>query len=95
MRNLPSETKKLVGEKVCEITNLKDGEIAYIAQPCDCGSHIRHNNGGNYHETVAITRDGNVLFMKVESSCELSAPAEWEKLETPVRDIVERYSEWL
>ena len=18
-------------------------------EPCDCGSHIRHNNGGNYH----------------------------------------------
>jgi hypothetical protein len=19
-------------------------------EPCDCGSHIRHNNGGNYHK---------------------------------------------
>jgi len=31
-------------------------EATYIlySEPCDCGSHIRHNNGGNYHARVRL-----------------------------------------
>lgn len=30
--------------------------IAKIREPCDCGSQIRHNNGGNYHERIEILK---------------------------------------
>lgn len=29
-------------------------EIARFYEPCDCGEHIRHNDGGNYHTVVKI-----------------------------------------
>lgn len=34
--------------------------IALYHEPCDCGNHIRHNNGGNYHlrESVHTFSDG-------------------------------------
>lgn len=28
--------------------------IELYQEPCDCGSQVRHNNGGNYHEVVNV-----------------------------------------
>jgi hypothetical protein len=28
---------------------MEKNTITLYAEPCDCGSRIRHNNGGNYH----------------------------------------------
>jgi hypothetical protein len=28
--------------------------VCLYREPCNCGDHIRHNNGGNYHQTVNL-----------------------------------------
>ncbi len=29
-------------------------EVNLYVEPCDCGSHVRHNNGGNYHRQIYL-----------------------------------------
>ena len=62
---------------IAEIKAMKDGERLLLCEPCDCGSHIRHNSGGNYHDVVVIAKEGGEYYRKDESTCESSAPAEW------------------
>lgn len=38
--------------------NLEVGDRITYEEPCDCGSWVKHNNGGNYHEVIAIERYG-------------------------------------
>ena len=33
---------------------MEQESILLYQEPCDCGSHIRHNNGGNYHRSVEL-----------------------------------------
>jgi len=47
--------------------------VARADEPCDCGSHVRHNNGGNYHSEYAIFFDrklGKFTYLKA-TTCEL------------------------
>ncbi len=32
-------------------------KVATAYEPCDCGSQIRHNNGGNYHAEWIVSYD--------------------------------------
>ena len=48
---------------------LYDGS-AQMAQPCDCGSQIRHNNGGNYHETIEMRMDSGSVFRRFTTTYE-------------------------
>lgn len=91
MRLLPSEKNQAVESAIAEFD--KTGELA-ILQPCDCGSRIRHNNGGNYHDEIYLRRDENIVFVKYETTCELVAPAEWQICENP-HDVITSYSDWL
>ena len=52
-----------------------------IAEKCDCGIKIRHNNGGNYHARLSFKRDsaGN-YFCKVHFTCELLSD-KWREID--------------
>ena len=77
MKLLPSELDARKIEIVGEIKAMKNGDKIYLSEPCDCGFHIRHNNGGNYHEEIVIAFDNGQYYRKDDSTCELSEPSEW------------------
>jgi hypothetical protein len=39
-------------------------EIARFYEPCDCGEHVRHNDGGNYHTVVKIYKLDNDYLVR-------------------------------
>lgn len=91
MRLLPSEKKEQIGQAIQEFE--ETGELS-IYEPCDCGSQIRHNNGGNYHDEIYLKRDGEVVFVKYETTCELVAPAEWQECED-FKKVIQDADDWL
>ena len=76
MLYLPSEQKEMQ-EQI--LRSLEEEGRAYLNEPCNCGSEIRHNNGGNYHECIEFAKDGNGYFAKFATTCEFDPPAEWEE----------------
>lgn len=95
MKKLPSELERELQENLLAVQQLQDGEKLVFSQDCDCGSQIRHNNGGNYHDTVVITRDKGQLFAKRETTCELVAAAEWEEvLPNEVEELIREVTAW-
>ena len=63
-------------------------------EPCDCGSRISHNNGGNYHDEIYLHRDGDEVFVKYDTTCELTPPAEWEACKD-WKLVIEQNADWL
>jgi len=108
MRLLPSERQEVIREINAELlrTDITEEmkEHGYrvgpairlgFAEPCDCGAHIRHFNGGNYHERVTIAVDSGRFFIKRETTCELEPPAEWEEVSAEdLVPIIEECSDW-
>jgi hypothetical protein len=90
MHLLPSEQKERVVEAIKEFED--SGELD-ISEPCDCGSRIRHHNGGNYHDKIYLQRDGEV-YVKYDTTCELTPPAEWEPCED-WKSVIEQHADWL
>ena len=91
MRLLPSKQKEKVAAAIKKYDEI--GKLN-IYEPCDCGSHIRHNNGGNYHKIISLQCDEGKHFIMEDSTCELNAPAEWEPCENPHK-IIEENADWL
>lgn len=91
MRLLPSEQKARLAEAIVKFE--ETGELN-IYEPCDCGSHIRHNNGGNYHEEVYLRKDEGKVYVKYESTCELNGPAQWTECED-WKKVIEDRADWL
>ena len=91
MRNLPSEQKALSEAAIAKFR--QSGELI-IQEPCDCGARIRHNNGGNYHSTITLRRDGDVVFAKFDDTCELTPAAQWQEC-AEWQDVIREYSDWL
>ncbi len=91
MYNLPSEQEEKIKEaiRVFEET----GSLS-IYEPCNCGSQVRHNNGGNYHDKIYLRRDSGDTFVKFETTCELVPHAEWEKHKSP-EAIIRQNADWL
>lgn len=71
---------------------LARGVPVVIAEPCDCGDFVRHNNGGNYHEVITIKPVGEKLFAKFSSTCELVDDEDWVEVD---QIIVDEYAHWL
>jgi len=88
---LPSEQKARAEEAIRQFREA--GEVV-ICEPCDCGSHIRHNNGGNYHATIELKRDGEQVFVRYDTTCELTPPAEWEECTDP-EGVIRENADWL
>ena len=77
MKLLPSEVTAREKAIVEQIQSLKEGERIRLSEPCDCGSLIRHNNGGNYHDLKIIALDSGEYYLREDTTCELTEPAEW------------------
>lgn len=92
-RLLPSEQNQKISDAYSKFQ--RDGEL-WIYEPCDCGSHIQHNNGGNYHDIIGLRKDDDRYFVKYETTCTLVAEAEWEEIfSASVKKIIEDNSDWL
>ena len=91
MKLLPSQQKEAVKRALIE---LEESGSMIIYEPCDCGSWIRHNNGGNYHEIIELARDSGEWWVKRDTTCELVAPAEWEECADP-KAIIREHADWL
>jgi hypothetical protein len=93
MRLLPSQRKARVTRALAEFEST--GEL-HIAEPCDCGSQIRHNNGGNYHRYLLLRRDGAQYFIQQGTTSELDPPPEWGEItHKDVLEMIESYGDWL
>ena len=93
MHNLPGAQKELIEDAKKEFADT--GKLA-IYEPCNCGSQVRHNNGGNYHDIEFLVKDGEKCFHKSDTTCELTEPAEWfEITEEQVNSIIEKNADWL
>ncbi len=88
---LPSEQKERIKQAV---ENFNETGSLSIFEPCDCGSQVRHNNGGNYHEEIFLRSEGDKAFVKYETSCELTAPEEWQKCADP-ESVIRQNADWL
>lgn len=91
MYNLPSEQKKRVEKAIKEFK--ETGKFS-IYEPCDCGSQVRHNNGGNYHEEIYLQMDEGQAYIKRTSTSEFEPPAEWELCED-WEQVIKNNSDWL
>lgn len=91
MHLLPSEQKKRIEESIS--TYDQTGSLM-IEEPCDCGSHIRHDNGGNYHEFIKLKKDDEKDFIKTDTTCELNKPAEWYECDDP-HQVIRDNADWL
>ncbi len=93
MNNLPGEQKKLV--EVAKAAFQKDGYLS-IFEPCNCGSNIRHNNGGNYHDEIHLAHDGDKYFRKDDNTCEMTESEGWEECTfEQVQSTIEENADWL
>jgi hypothetical protein len=90
---LPSEAESAL-EKALGLWE-REGRME-IYEPCNCGSQIRHNNGGNYHKEIYLRRDSNRVFVKYGTTCELSPSAPWEEISAiEAEAIIRDYADWL
>ena len=95
MRLLPREQKERI-EKHFDwlLGEAKSSRVVILSEPCDCGSHIRHNNGGNYHEIIEFTFDDGSWYGKYGTTSEYSEP-QWVKVkeEEIVKDLKKTLSD--
>lgn len=91
MRLLPSQQKNAIERAIKEFE--KNGKLS-IFEPCDCGSRVQHNNGGNYHEEIYLSKDSGQAFVKYETTCELIDPAEWEICDD-WQKVITDHADWL
>jgi hypothetical protein len=67
-----------------------------IYEPCDCGSKILHNNGGNYHEIAFFLKEEDKYWFKLETTCELEPEAGWQEVEKKdITNLIKYYADWL
>ena len=93
MYNLPYKQQAAVKKAIKELE--ETGELD-INEPCDCGSHIRHNNGGNYHQIYEIEKNGEGYFIKDDCTSELEPPATWESsTKEQVYQLIQNCADWL
>lgn len=93
MNLLPSEQAAKI-EEAEDFFMVNGGLI--IREPCDCGNHIQHFNGGNYHQKIILKRDSKRFFVKRETTCELVAAAEWDEIELDeLKQTIRDNADWL
>jgi hypothetical protein len=88
---LPSEQKEKIEQAIEQFD--KTGELS-IFEPCDCGSHIQHNNGGNYHEEIYLKRDSGKVFVKYGTTCELVPLAHWAEC-NDFEEVIKQNADYL
>ncbi len=88
---LPSEQKKRITKNIEQFN--QTGKLS-ILEPCDCGNHVQHNNGGNYHDEIYLRCDEGQVFIKRETTCELVPRAEWEPCDDWEK-VIQDNADWL
>lgn len=88
---LPTQKKEKLDEAIKEFEN--NGRLE-IHEPCTCGARVQHNNGGNYHDEIYLQADGDQVFVKYDTTCELTPPAEWEICDDWEKVIAD-HADWL
>lgn len=91
MRLLPTEQATAVETAISEFE--QSGELI-IREPCDCGDWVKHNNGGNYHQIISLRRDGNKVYSKFDTTCELTPESEWQE-EMDWQAVIRDNADWL
>lgn len=95
MRLLPSEQNRRAEHAKEEWAKLPEGEVFCLDEPCDCGAHIRHNNGGNPHEEWEFVKDSGKIFARYGNTSEYSQ-SEWEEISNQqVIQEIENHADWL
>jgi sarcosine oxidase delta subunit len=80
MRLLPSEIQAQLETALSCFFNLPENSSLILSEPCNCGHYIRHNNGGNYHEIIYLTRDCGRWFVKYDSTSQFMSDPQWEEV---------------
>lgn len=88
---LPSEQKERIEKAV---SDFNETGFLSIYEPCNCGSHVQHNTGGNYHDEIYLKRDSDVVFVKYETTCELVAPTKWQEC-VDFEAVIRQNADWL
>ena len=75
----------------------KESARVILKEKCDCGPYqIKHNNGGNYHQRLAVKYEGGTYYIRRYDTCELvehedyhaAQPAEAKKM---MNEFMEKY----
>ena len=54
------------------MTNKEKRAKVILKEKCDCGAYqIKHNNGGNYHQRLAVKYEGGTYYVRRYDTCEL------------------------
>ena len=87
MKLLPSEQRREVKKSSHLFTTLKKEGKLTLQESCNCGNHIRHNNGGNYHEIINLAYEMDTelpgdmnFYIQKSSTCELDPTPEWQEI---------------
>jgi hypothetical protein len=77
MNLLPSQQSET--QRKALLLFLEQGRIR-LQEPCDCGSTVRHNNGGNYHAVVDIRMDGGKVWRTETFTGDYGSPDDWREV---------------
>ena len=89
---LPSERIQAIERALAEFA---ETDSLTIYEPCDCGSRIKHNSSGNYHEIIHLRRDSGQVFAKYDTTCMLTPPAQWEERPLDPEAVIRTNADWL
>jgi len=83
-----------MGKEAYGLLHKEDVERVSLHEKCDCGSRIQHNDGGNYHSILRLTRDETGRYwVKYDSTCTLTRER-WEELKPEdLADTIESFIE--
>jgi len=74
---LPSEQTE---QQVVALGKFLDERRLCLSQPCDCGGHIRHHNGGNYHQLVKLALDAGKAWISRTNTSDYSPPENYQEI---------------
>ena len=57
-----------------------DARGVSLNEPCDCGSQVRHNNGGNYHAIVNFTMNAGKCWRTETFTGDYGPDDDWKEI---------------
>ena len=86
---LPSEQSEAQARAIRLFLDCRD---VRLYEPCDCGSQIRHNNGGNYHCILGFRMDAGEIYRAQTFTGDYGPPFDWGpvKFSEAIDEIAQR-----
>jgi hypothetical protein len=84
MQLLPSQQTE--DQRAALARLIEDGKVC-LCEPCDCGSQVRHNNGGNYHDIIDFRLDGGKCWRSRTFTGDYAPADDW--YEVPFGEAVD------